>query len=109
MSMRETLLSPVVTLRRVMDFYDAQDADDVDDLIDMMVASQHPDELRELVEYVDPLLADASITEQDLLALLERAGGGAFFDEGARASLVRLSAAAHDELAGKTYRPTRSD
>ncbi len=108
MGAREALLTPVITLRRVMDFYDHQDTETDDDLIDMMVASQRPDELLELVEYLDPLLADTSIAEQDLVALLERCGGGAFAGD-ARESLVKLSAAARDELAGKVYRPTRSE
>jgi hypothetical protein len=105
---RERLLNPVITLKRVMDFYDDQDFESDDDLIDRMVASQRPEELRELVEYLDPLLADASVTEPELLTLLERAGGGAFAGC-ARESLARLSAAAHDELSGKVYRPTRGD
>lgn len=108
MGVRETLLAPVVTLRRVMDFYDYQDAESGDDLIDMMVESQRPDELRELIDYLDPLLADGSIAEQDLLALLELCSGGAFAGD-ARESLHKLLAAARDELAGKNYRPTRSD
>ncbi len=108
MDTREALLNPVITLRRVMDFYDYQDAENDDDLIDKMIASQRPEELRELVQYLDPLLADASVSERDLLALLERCGGGAFVGN-ARESVTRLSAHAHDDLEGKVYRPTRSD
>jgi hypothetical protein len=114
MSAREALLHPVVTLRRVMDFYDGQDNDllfDEDDengLIDLMLESQTADELKELVEYLDPLLADDRVSEQDLLDLLERCHG-APFDGTARESLSHLATRAHDFIDGKVYRPTRSD
>lgn len=114
MAAREALQSPVGTLRRVMDFYDSQDADlffDEDDdngLVDLMLEGQTTEELKELFEYLDPLLADDGVSEQDLLDLLERCGGGAFEDT-ARESLAKLVARAHEFIDGKIYRPTRSD
>jgi hypothetical protein len=114
MGARETLLNPVVTLRRVMDFYDQQDIDLLCDLndengfVDLMLGSQTTHELRELVAYLDPLLADPSVSEQDFLDLLQRCRGGAFEDT-AHQSVTKLAARAHDFIDGKVYRPTRSD
>ena len=114
MDSRQALLNPVVTLRRVMDFYDLEDLDllcdpaDENGFVDLMLEGQSADELRELVEYVEPLLADDSVSEQDLLDLLERCRGGAFHGT-ARESLSKLATRAHDFIGGKVYRPTRSD
>lgn len=114
MGTRERLQNPVVTLARVMDFYNEQDVDllydegDENGFVDLALGSQSPEELGELVTYLDPLLADPAVSEQDFVDLLERCRGGAF--EGtARKTLAKLASRAHDFIDGRVYRPTRSD
>ena len=114
MDVREAIENPVATLRRVMEVLDEQDIDllydegDENGLVDLMLRNQSSYELRELVGYLDPLLGDTTVSEQDLSDLLERCGGG-MIEHTARESLAKLASRAHEVIDGKIYRPTRGD
>ena len=90
------LASPPITLRRVMDWLENdQDLDLMCDLesefglVDLMLEGQEVEHLRELAEYLGPLLNRQDITEQQLAELIARCRGYAF-EATARESLQKL-------------------
>ena len=98
------LANPPNTLRRVMDHLGGEDLDlscDLESefgLVDMMLGGQEPEYLRELAEYLGPLLHAPGVTEEDLEDLIVRCRGYVF--EGtARASLQKLYNRARDHIA----------
>lgn len=107
----ELLANPPITLRRVMDHLDgAQDLDLSCDLasefglVDMMLEGQKPEYLRELTEYLGPLLHSPTVTEEDLVDLIARCRGE-LFEETARASLRKLHDRARDHIAASYRQP----
>ena len=72
--------------------------EDIPGLVDMMLGGQEPEYLRELAEYLGPLLHAPGVTEEDLEDLIVRCRGYVF--EGtARASLQKLYNRARDHIA----------
>jgi hypothetical protein len=105
MSDIDLLANPPITLRRVMDHLeDNQDLDLICDLesefglVDLMLEGQEPEYLRELAEYLGPLLHSPTVSEEELADLIVRCRGYVFEDT-ARASLQKLFNRARDHIA----------
>lgn len=104
MARADLLANPPVTLRRVMDCFADQDLDLSCDLqsefglVDLMLDGQEPEHLRELTEYLGPLLHCPDVSENDLAALIVRCKGEVF-ESTARASLQKLYDRARDHIA----------
>jgi hypothetical protein len=103
------LANPPVTLRRVMDYLeDDQDLDlscDLDSefgLVDLMLQGQEPKYLRELCEYLGPLLHAPNVSEAELADVIIRCRGYVFAAT-ARESLQKLHDRARDHIAA-SYR-----
>ena len=97
----DLLANPPITLRRVMDhLHDDQDLDlscDLESefgLVDLMLEDQEPQYLRELAEYLAPLLNAPEVSEDDLADLIARCRGYVFEDT-ARAT-CKNSISAHE-------------